>query len=399
MFRSDDCESICFDILERDASGVVPEINIDDCFQDGRYHILNKLGQGDYANVWLARDNQNDCNVSIKTIAASGSSDRQLDILQRLNNGDTQHPGYKHTSRLLDFFYYDSPSGRSLFLVMECLGPSLYTMIDNELTPDVRRFSLSLSRQVSRQLLLAVDYLQACGIVHGDINASNVLFCIPTTLQSKSDSWKPQAYEASKKDGEPVDSMWYSEEDCDKFTEVKLVGFSNSFLISDPSATITTATNQCPPELLFKKPLSEAIDIWGLACTTYWLVTSKNLFDSGLSDKRCLVPRYYEVAGEASASWLLTHLVNSVRDGAWKGWPYSPFFKINQDYPSLEKRLLSDFSRVGDDNAPSAIEVAKEKLGILARYLRKMLVVDAKERADTKELLGDEWVQEQQQDE
>jgi len=395
---ADDYKPIGSDSVES-TSGGLPTININDRFQDGRYQILNKLDQGSYANVWLARDNQNNCNVSIKTIAVSDSSNnRELDILQRLNNGDTQHPGYKHIPRLLDFFYYDSPSGRSLFLVMEFLGPSLHTMIDN----DVRRFSLSLSRQVSRQLLLAVDYLHTCRIVHGDINISNILFCIPTKLQSKSDSWKPYAYEVSKNGGpleqgvpkHSVDSIWYSEEDCDKFTKVKLVNFSNSFFISDPPATVETLTNQCPPELVFKKPLSKAIDIWGLSCTTYRLVTSKHLFNSDLLDKRCLVPEYYNVAGEASAGWLLTHLVNTVQDGVWERWPYSTVFYVNQDYPSLETRLLSDFSRIGDDDVPSEIEVAKEKLGILARYLRKMLVVDAKERADTKELLEDEWVQE-----
>jgi len=114
-----------------------------------------------------------------------------------------------------------------------------------------------------------------------------------------------------------------------------------------------------------------------------------------LRDKRYLVPMYYEVAGEASASWLLIHLVKTIQDGMWKDWPYSPCFEINQDYPSLEKCLLSDFCRDfcrgGNDDVQ--FDVAKEKFRILARYLRKMLVVDAKERADTKELLRDEWVQ------
>ena len=56
--------------------------------------------------------------------------------------------------------------------------------------------------------------------------------------------------------------------------------------------------------------------------------------------------------------------------------------------------MLDDFSREDDD--PSELEVAKEKFEILGRYLRKMLIIDAKDRPDTKELLKDEWVQEQQ---
>jgi len=259
------------DSVERYTFGKLPAVNIGDRFQDGRYRILNKLGQGSYTNVWLARDNQNNCNVSIKTIAASDSSNnRELNILRCLNSGDTQHPGYKHIPRLLDFFYYDSLSGRSLFLVMECLGPSICTMIGEILTPYPSRFSLSHSRQVSRQLLLAVDYLHTCGIVHRDINASNILFCIPTTLQLELDSWKLQTYEVSTKYRGPLEQgvprhfvrpIRYNEEDCDELTEVKLVDFSNSFFISDPPVTVETPANQWPPELMFKKPLSKAIDI------------------------------------------------------------------------------------------------------------------------------------------
>ena len=69
-------------------------------------------------------------------------------------------------------------------------------------------------------------------------------------------------------------------------------------------------------------------------------------------------------------------------------------FFIDSDPPSLEEMLLDDFSREGDN--PSESEVAKEKFEILGRYLRKMLIIDAKDRPDTKELLKDEWVQEQQ---
>jgi len=54
--------------------------------------------------------------------------------------------------------------------------------------------------------------------------------------------------------------------------------------------------------------------------------------------------------------------------------------------------MLDSFSREDDD--PSESEVAKEKFEILGQYLRKMLIIDAKDRPDTKELLKDEWVQE-----
>jgi len=84
--------------------------------------------------------------------------------------------------------------------------------------------------------------------------------------------------------------MQYSLEDCDKFTEVKLVDFSNSFFISDPPATVDTIDCQLLLETIFKEPLSKVVDIWGLACATYWLVTGRELFILCFnSDKRGIV--------------------------------------------------------------------------------------------------------------
>jgi len=152
-------------------------------------------------------------------------------------NSDTQHPGYKYIPRLLDHFYRDGLNGRSLFLVLERLGPNMHFVIYEGLID--WRLDLSLSRQISRQLILAVDYLHDRGIVHGDIHVGNVLFCISDTLQLESDSIEPNAYEVTKHNGGPidqgvpthyVDSMGYSDDVCEKLSEVKLVDFSNGGL-------------------------------------------------------------------------------------------------------------------------------------------------------------------------
>ena len=46
----------------------------------------------------------------------------------------------------------------------------------------------------------------------------------------------------------------------------------------------------------------------------------------------------------------------------------------------------------GEDNDDSDIKFVKRRFKSLARSLRKMFVIDAKKRPDTKELLEDEWV-------
>lgn len=63
---------------------------------------------------------------------------------------------------------------------------------------------------------------------------------------------------------------------------------------------------------------------------------------------------------------------------------------------SLKFSIESSFSR--EDDIPEELEVVKEKFKILERYLRKMFIVDPEKRPSIKELLEDEWVQNQQED-
>lgn len=105
--------------------------------------------------------------MSIKVVVArrSGGDNRELIILQAIKDrGDPDHPGRKHVSQFLDSFYVDGPNGRHLCVVAELLGPKVSSVAES--CPDYR-LGGHLARQVSRQLLLAVDYLHTCGIAHG----------------------------------------------------------------------------------------------------------------------------------------------------------------------------------------------------------------------------------------
>lgn len=81
-----------------------------------------------------------------------------------MENGDPNHPGRKHVSHLLDSFYHEGPNGRHLCVVLEWLGPKVSSVAER--CPNYR-LDGNLARRVSRQLLLAVDYLHSCGVAHG----------------------------------------------------------------------------------------------------------------------------------------------------------------------------------------------------------------------------------------
>lgn len=94
----------------------------------------------------------------------SESQNRELEILQHIKEkGDPNHPGHKHVSQILDSFCHEGPNGH-LCIVMEVLGPKVSSVTDRCTN---YRLDGHLARRVSKQLLLAVDYLHSCGVAHG----------------------------------------------------------------------------------------------------------------------------------------------------------------------------------------------------------------------------------------
>jgi serine/threonine protein kinase len=104
--------------------------------------------------------------VTIKVIPAKYSSGNQeLAVMQRIQestlHSEPKHPGHKHVAQLLDHFYVENFGKTNLFIVLELLGPKVCGWGACFL-PD-----LEYSQDMSRQLLLAVDYIHSLGIVHG----------------------------------------------------------------------------------------------------------------------------------------------------------------------------------------------------------------------------------------
>src|ERR1700712_4991280 len=52
-------------------------VHLGDYFEEGRYHIIHKLGSGGFANVWLCRDMQPPVTkyVTLKILLADTSTD------------------------------------------------------------------------------------------------------------------------------------------------------------------------------------------------------------------------------------------------------------------------------------------------------------------------------------
>lgn len=93
---------------------------------------------------------------------------RELQIMIHLHepNDFHNHPGRRYVLNLLDSFYVTGPNGRHLCLVLEAVGPKALCVAQKSKND---RVCGPLARTVSKQLLLAVDFLHQCGVGGTDI--------------------------------------------------------------------------------------------------------------------------------------------------------------------------------------------------------------------------------------
>lgn len=98
---------------------------------------------------------------------------------------DPYHAGYSHVMHLLDSFNHSGPYGSRLCLITEVLGENVQQLaikFQNNVLP------ITAVKQMTKQLLLGVDYLHSCGIIHTGQSLFRAvdIFLIRINLMSRS---------------------------------------------------------------------------------------------------------------------------------------------------------------------------------------------------------------------
>lgn len=129
------------------------------------YYDFGKLiGRGAYSEVFIARDKAKNELCAVKVLERSNTEhakliDRELAVLRMLN--------HQNIVQIYDIF----DSARETYVVMEYLaGGELLDMITES-----DHLSEKNAKQVIREVLQAVQYLHARGIVHRDVKPENIL--------------------------------------------------------------------------------------------------------------------------------------------------------------------------------------------------------------------------------
>ena len=201
------------------------------------YEPISLRGSGAFGYVIEAYDRINDVRVAIKRTHKVGTKlSREYEILSEVKNCD-------YVVKLLDTFYSVNDNGKVIQnLVFEYVNRSLEKYID-EFRKKNQYIPIGKIKQISKQLLLGLDFCHKKNIVHRDLKPENVLL----TQDEK----------------------------------IKICDFGSSKRITDKSIStpyIASRYYRAPELILGKCNYNEKIDIFAAGCIIAELFTLTPLF-------------------------------------------------------------------------------------------------------------------------
>ncbi|MFJ9696589.1 protein kinase [Kitasatospora sp. NPDC101183] len=137
---------------------------------DGRYELLEKLGQGGFGVVWKAQDTRMQRPVAVKVIGHHGGDQAKAAlrfVREACAAGNLSHP---HIVTVHDLGQSEVGGEQVTFLVMEMLIGRTLTQVLREGVPGPAQ-SLRWGRQICGALAAAHD----AGMVHRDIKPDNIM--------------------------------------------------------------------------------------------------------------------------------------------------------------------------------------------------------------------------------
>jgi len=130
-----------------------------------RYELLKFLGEGGFAEVWLAKDSLTETEVAVKIFVPDGGLNDEIIGSFKKEFAITLNLNHSHLLKYLHFDIYN----KSPYLVMKyCSNGTLFKKIGNNLgEADVAKIMFQIGS--------ALEYLHEMGVAHQDIKPENIL--------------------------------------------------------------------------------------------------------------------------------------------------------------------------------------------------------------------------------
>jgi eukaryotic-like serine/threonine-protein kinase len=132
---------------------------------DGRYRVVERLGSGGMADVWLAEDTHLQRRVALKVLHARFAQDREF--VERFRREAEHAAGLQHPN-VVAVFDRGEFDGTYYIAMQYVEGNSLKALIDAGLTSEQ-------AVHLVRQVLEAARFAHQHGIVHRDLKPQNVI--------------------------------------------------------------------------------------------------------------------------------------------------------------------------------------------------------------------------------
>lgn len=321
-----------------------------------RYSLKNILGQGVFANVVQAQDNQTNTQVAIKIVRNNDlmykTSLKEISILNEINEADPENK--YHCVRFITHFMHRG----HLCLVLESLHMDLRAVLKKYGKHHGIHMKALIS--YSRQLFLALRLLKKIGIVHADIKPDNILV-------------------------------------NEKKNVLKLCDFGSAAKVDDNDLTPYLVSRfYRAPEIILGIAYSHSIDIWSTACTIYEMATGKIMFTGSSNNK--MLKCFMDLKGRISSKL--------IKKGKFK----DQHFNYNNNFLMHKKDEFSGRDKVVEIcNTTITRDIYKElqkscknlstgeekKLVQLKELLDKMLMLDPNQRMSVSDCLRHPFIHEQ----
>ncbi|KAF2494684.1 kinase-like protein [Lophium mytilinum] len=388
--------------LEHYCTGGDHPTHIGERYHNDRYKIIQKLGHSSYSLAWLARDTVEEKNVALKILQADQPTySRERDILRLVTENRANYSGSVYVASLLDDFIIEGPNGKHLCLVMPIAGCSV-AQSKHECRP--YKHPLRVSRSIAAQVLLGMEYIHSCGVVHGDLSSNNILFQIPGLAELNEDELylhigEPNQHEVRRYDNRPLGpevpkhcvspAMLFL--NCDELEKIQdpqiiITDFGEAFLAASHNRDqLMTPISLLPPEQFFHEPLGPKSDTWTLACTLIQILDRNPIFETWLGDEDAIIADMIGALGPLPGHWWEKWDAKDKyfsEDGSWKEGKGPP-------YRSLAENLVS----LARGKRWETAEMRKDEFTAREDLIKRMLVYESADRITVEEAVASEWVQ------
>ncbi|KIM80030.1 hypothetical protein PILCRDRAFT_542341 [Piloderma croceum F 1598] len=358
------------------------------------------------ASIWIAFDKKEKRYVAIKALKGYSTNLEVRQItweLAALERVTSMPPPVGFTSthcpQLLDRFRHPGrvQDGDHLCLVTDILGGDVKRLQFR------RRFPLPLAKHILLHTLRGVAQMHDCGIAHTDLKHDNIMFNVGSLTQTDIAA----LVESDPPRRHPPEESWECTVQVAVSQPLPLPSLSEAmtrnYIVSDfggaqPSKFHTygpvTALALCAPEIIFRGPWDEKIDIWAFGCLIFEITIGSALFEYKPYPK-------YALDKTTAHLW---QMLCSTRDRITREQVAASelgalYFDLAVNPDDVDNPFCELKARPRIYNSP--FTAILERYNILegqdvlatANIMRRCLRLNPKDRATAKELLQDPWWQ------